>query len=83
MFPALYSTNPQFFISLTDPDPVDSKDRCSVIISLAQKQNKRKSEHAVGFKIYRCEDKKVDRIDKAFMQKNNSVRNGCECYVVT
>ena len=38
--------------SLTDPDPHDDKMTCPVIISLAQKVIERKTEHAIGFRIY-------------------------------
>ena len=44
--------NPQFVFSLTDPDPRDDKDTCPVIISLAQKVKERKTEHAIGFRVY-------------------------------
>jgi calpain len=45
--------NPQFVFSLTDPDPRDDKDTCPVIISLAQKVKERKTEHAIGFRVYK------------------------------
>lgn len=45
--------NPQFMFSLTDPDPYDDKMTCPIIISLAQKVKERKTEHAIGFRIYK------------------------------
>ena len=39
--------------SLTDPDPYDDKMTCPIIISLAQKVKERKTEHAIGFRIYK------------------------------
>jgi hypothetical protein len=43
--------NPQFFLNLNDPDPYDDERNCPVVISLLQQQDKRKSEHAIGFKV--------------------------------
>ena len=45
--------NPQFMFSLTDPDPYDDRMTCPLIISLAQKVKERKTEHAIGFRIYK------------------------------
>jgi len=45
--------NPQFMFSLTDPDPYDDKMTCPLIISLAQKVKERKTERAIGFRIYK------------------------------
>lgn len=45
--------NPQFMFSLTDPDPYDDKMTCPLIISLAQKVKERKTEHAIGFRVYK------------------------------
>ena len=50
---ANFVQNPQFVFSLTDPDPGDDKDTCPVIISLAQKVKERKTEHAIGFRVYK------------------------------
>ena len=47
--------NPQFMFSLTDPDPHDDKMTCPIIISLAQKVKERKTEHAIGFRIYQVD----------------------------
>ena len=54
--------NPQYFINISDPDPYDDEDHCPVVISIAQKQKQRKSEHAIGFKVFKCDliDKKLD-----------------------
>ena len=55
--------NPQFFINLSDPDVYDDETHCPVVISVAQKQKTRKSEHAIGFKVFQCDltDKKLDQ----------------------
>ena len=47
--------------TLTDPDTWDDQTSCSLIISLAQRVEKRKTEHAIGFRVY-----KVLNIDRAF-----------------
>ena len=64
--------NPQFFINISDPDPYDDETHCPVVISLLQKQLKRKSEHAIGFKLYSC-DLQARRLNEQFMSRNNSV----------
>ncbi len=43
------------------------------MISLAQKQEERKKEHAIGFKVYRCQ-KGETNLSESFMRNNNSVR---------
>ena len=54
--------NPQFFINLSDPDIYDDITHCPVVISVAQKSKERKSEHAIGFKVFKCDlsDKHLD-----------------------
>lgn len=69
-----FAMNPQFFINLSDPDPYDDETHCPVIISVAQKQRQRKSEHAIGFKIYRC-DLTDNKLDEQFFSYNTSVRD--------
>ena len=56
-----------------DPDPYDDETCCPVIISLMQWQKRRKCEHAIGFKIYKC-DLGVKSIDETYMKRHNSVR---------
>ncbi len=43
-----------------------------MVISLAQKQEERKKEHAIGFKVYRCQ-KGETNLSESFMRNNNSV----------
>ena len=64
--------NPQYFINLSDPDPYDEETHCPVIISITQKQKERKSELAIGFKVFKCEatDKKSD---ERFFSRNPAV----------
>lgn len=53
-----FAMNPQYIITLTDPDEDDDEDKCTVIIALMQK-NRRQMRHegleclAIGFAIYR------------------------------
>ena len=46
--------NPQMTFSLTDPIPGDDKDTCALVISLAQRVRERKTEHAIGFRVYQA-----------------------------
>ena len=75
-----YSKNPQFFITLNDPDPYDHEDKCPIIISLAQRQVKRKAEHAIGFKVYKCKDLSTERVEESYMRKNNSYARS-DCFI--
>eukprot|EP00090_Calanus_glacialis_P041785 TRINITY_DN7431_c0_g1_i4.p1 TRINITY_DN7431_c0_g1~~TRINITY_DN7431_c0_g1_i4.p1 ORF type:complete len:838 (-),score=200.72 TRINITY_DN7431_c0_g1_i4:225-2738(-) len=61
--------NPQFMFSLTDPDPHDDKMTCPIIISLAQKVKERKTEHAIGFRIYQVPSG-VSHIDVDYVSRN-------------
>eukprot|EP00092_Neocalanus_flemingeri_P057334 GFUD01068124.1.p1 GENE.GFUD01068124.1~~GFUD01068124.1.p1 ORF type:complete len:866 (-),score=218.50 GFUD01068124.1:2289-4886(-) len=61
--------NPQYMFSLTDPDPYDDKMTCPIIISLAQKVKERKTEHAIGFRIYQV-PQGVSVIDVDFVSRN-------------
>ena len=39
--------------TLTDPDTTDDQTTCSLILSLAQMVKERKTEHAIGFRVYK------------------------------
>ncbi len=63
---ALYWTNPQFLVTLVDPDPTDEDDRCTLIVSLMQKytrENRMKKpnleslEEYIQFSLFRIIDK--------------------------
>ena len=71
-FTEAFATNPQFFINLNDPDPYDDITKCPVIISLMQRQKTRKSEHAIGFKIFKC-DLSTKRLTANDIRTNRSV----------
>ena len=67
-----FALNPQFFMNLNDPDPYDDVTQCPVIISLMQKQKKRKTEHAIGFKIFKV-DQTTKSLDAQALSFNKSV----------
>lgn len=69
---AAFASNPQFFINLNDPDRYDGIDECHVVISLLQRQKKRKAEHAIGFKLFRC-DLTDKRLNEQFFRHNVSI----------
>jgi len=54
-----FAKNPQYYIDLYHCDPFYGKNKCPVIISLAQSTNKRKSELAIGFEVYKCPSKSL------------------------
>jgi hypothetical protein len=74
-----FALNPQFFVNLNDPDPYDDVTQCPVIISLMQRQKKRKTEHAIGFKIFNCELSDT-KLDERFLTYNKSVRRAAVIY---
>ncbi len=70
-----FSTNPQFFLDLEDPDPLDDDDLCPIVVSLAQRQAKGRKNHNIGFKVFKVpadmKDKK--RLDLQFFKRNSAV----------
>jgi len=67
-----FAMNPQFFVNLNDPDPYDDITKCPVVISLLQKQKQRKTEHAIGFKIFKC-DLSTKQLDERALSMNKSI----------
>ena len=52
-FPDLFWKNPQFQIHLIDPDSTDSVDKCTMIVSLMEKEKDRDlNKIAIGYDIY-------------------------------
>ena len=52
IFTELYWKNPQFQLRLKDVDVTDNKSKCTLIISLMEKEIDNRSKIAVGFDIY-------------------------------
>jgi len=48
----LYWKNPQFQIHLIDPDLTDNKNKCTMIVSLMEKERNRRKDIAIGYDIY-------------------------------
>ncbi|XP_059096640.1 calpain-9-like isoform X3 [Tigriopus californicus] len=67
-----FAMNPQFFINLSDPDPYDEETQCPMIVSLCQRQKTRKTEHAIGFKVYQC-DLDTKTLDERYLKTHNSM----------
>ena len=56
--------------TLNDPDPYDEHDLCPVVVSLAQQNNKRREEWAIGFRIYEVSN---DMNMKAYGDSGNKI----------
>ena len=52
---AMYLTNPQFFVTLCNPDPRSREERCHLLVSLSQSTvGRRRDEiHSIGVMIFR------------------------------
>ena len=48
----MYWKNPQFRLRLKDVDITDRSDKCTVIVSLMEKEKENRSKFAIGFDIY-------------------------------
>ena len=45
--------NPQYHVQLKDPDVTDNEFKCTIIISLMEKQTDKSKRIAIGYDIYR------------------------------
>ena len=52
LFSELFWKNPQFQLRLIDKDVTSRSDKCTLIISLMEKEQDNKSKIAVGFDVY-------------------------------
>jgi len=71
-------TNPQFRMTLTDPDDDDDDDLCTALIALFQKDRRKKRKEGVdlltiGYVIYKLPDPDAPPLDKNFFKYNASV----------
>lgn len=71
---ASFAQNPQFFFSIREPSSGlrSYEKKCPVVVSLAQRVLERKSEYAIGFKIYKAEPG-VEKVDARFLSYNQHV----------
>ncbi len=67
-----YATNPQHLIDLSDSNPFDGEDVCSLVVSLAQRQVYGKPFRHIGFKVYSVPNH-VNRIDATYMRRHAPV----------
>ncbi|XP_064483862.1 calpain-A-like [Ornithodoros turicata] len=51
-----YGTNPQYLVTLREPDSEDQDGECSMLLSLRQKTEREKGWRSIGFAIYEVED---------------------------
>lgn len=52
-FQDLYWKNPQFYITVEDPDKTDNRGMCTIIVNLTEKEANNKTEVAIGFDVYK------------------------------
>ncbi|BFZ06814.1 hypothetical protein BsWGS_09853 [Bradybaena similaris] len=71
-------TNPQFRMTLTDPDDDDNDDLCTAIVAVLQKDRRKKRKEGldlltIGYVIYKLEDPNCGPLDLKFFKYNASV----------
>ncbi|XP_039298484.1 calpain-A isoform X2 [Nilaparvata lugens] len=56
--PETFWHNPQYIITLTDPDEKDEEDKCTVLVALMQKNRRKMGAESlhIGFAVYHMED---------------------------
>lgn len=78
--PETYHLNPQYVMTLNDPDEDDNDDKCTVIVALMQK-NRRVRRHigvknlSIGFSVFKVEEQNLIQIPlkMSFFKKNNHI----------
>ena len=53
----LFWINPQYHVHLKDPDVTDNEYRCTLVVSLMEKQTDKNKKIAIGFGIYKVQCK--------------------------
>ncbi|XP_064600052.1 calpain-9-like isoform X2 [Liolophura sinensis] len=71
-------TNPQYRVSLTDPDEDDEDDLCTMIVGLLQKDRRKKRKEGldmltIGYCIYKLDEEQPGNLDLSFFKYNASV----------
>lgn len=72
-----FACNPQYLVSLVDPDEEDEEDKCTVIVNLMQKGRRAMMEEgkdllSIGFCIYALQGGARQRMDTDFFRYNAS-----------
>ncbi|XP_076463680.1 LOW QUALITY PROTEIN: calpain-9-like [Babylonia areolata] len=71
-------TNPQYRMTLTDPDDDDDEDLCTAIVAVLQKDRRKKRKEGldlltIGYVIYKVEEGQTGPLDLKFFKYNASV----------
>ena len=71
-------TNPQYRISVEDPDDDDDENMCTILIGVLQKDRRKKKSEGfdymtIGFSVYQLKDPNVGVLDKTFFERNASI----------
>ncbi|KAL8619657.1 hypothetical protein ACOMHN_019712 [Nucella lapillus] len=71
-------TNPQYRMTLTDPDDDDEDDLCTAIVAILQKDRRKKRKEGldlltIGYVIYKLDDSQAGPLDLKFFKYNASV----------
>ena len=80
--------NPQFLVSLTDPDEADSENKCTVLVNLLQKGRRAMSHKGVsllrvGFSVYSLGQEEPGRLSEDFFYENSACcEQFCHSYYV-
>lgn len=74
---ATFASNPQFLVSLEDPDEGDADNKCTIIINLMQRGRRALRDEGldlltIGFCVYHLKEQPNGRLDTAFFKYNAS-----------
>ncbi|XP_060600519.1 calpain-B-like isoform X3 [Ruditapes philippinarum] len=59
----LYWKNPQFQVHLKDIDSTDNREKCTMIVSLMEKENRNMNKYAIGFDVYEVRNSRRRPLD--------------------
>ncbi|KAL5008174.1 hypothetical protein ScPMuIL_013755 [Solemya velum] len=70
-------TNPQYRVTLTDPDDDDDEDKCTLLVGVLQKDRRKKRKEGldlltIGYVIYRLKEENTGPLDMNFFKYNAS-----------
>ncbi|XP_060081791.1 calpain-B-like [Ylistrum balloti] len=66
----LYWRNPQFFVTLKDVDETDNSGKCTLIVSLLEKEQDNRNKVAMAFDIYRLKNPQRRPLDGETVSRN-------------